>query len=113
LNDAIQNHIHHPTKESIMSYHVLIYHVVDGFVEKRDAHREEHLRLAEEAAARGELQLGGALGDPPDRALMVFRAPNARTVEEFARRDPYVRHGLVRRWEVLPWAVVVGEAYAR
>jgi hypothetical protein len=30
------------------------------------------------------------------------------TVERFAQSDPYVTSGLVRRWEVQPWAVVCG-----
>ncbi len=30
-------------------------------------------------------------------------------VEEFARNDPYVLNGLVTRWEVRPWAVVIGD----
>jgi uncharacterized protein YciI len=29
-------------------------------------------------------------------------------VEEFVRNDPYVIHGLVTRWEVRAWAVVIG-----
>ena len=29
-------------------------------------------------------------------------------VEEFARNDPYVANGLVTRWEVRHWAVVIG-----
>ena len=28
--------------------------------------------------------------------------------EDFARNDPYVVHGLVARWEVRPWTVVIG-----
>ena len=30
------------------------------------------------------------------------------TVENFARRDPYVTSGLVRKWEVRTWTVVIG-----
>jgi uncharacterized protein YciI len=57
---------------------------------------------------RGELLLGGALGDPPDRALLVFRARDRAVVEDFARSDPYVVAGLVTRWQVRPWAVAIG-----
>jgi hypothetical protein len=52
--------------------------------------------------------LAGAFSDPVDRALLVFRAPDRASVEDFARRDPYVTNGLVKRWEVRPWTVVVG-----
>ncbi len=92
-----------------MKYFVLIYHVVDGFVSRRTLFREEHLRLAGEANHRGELLLAGALGDPADRALLVFWAEDKAIAEDFARNDPYVINGLVTRWEVQPWAVVIGD----
>jgi uncharacterized protein YciI len=92
-----------------MKYFALFYYVADDFVSRRSAYREEHLRLAREAHRRGELLLAGALTDPADRALLVFRAAERSAVEHFARNDPYVTSGLVTRWEVRPWAVVIGE----
>ncbi|HZY90389.1 MAG TPA: YciI-like protein [Gemmataceae bacterium] len=91
-----------------MNYYALFYHVVDDFVSRRSAFREVHLRLAREAHRRGELLLAGALADPADRALLVFRAADRSVAEDFARNDPYVTHGLVTRWEVRPWSVVIG-----
>ena len=91
-----------------MPYFALFYEVVEDYVARRAAFREEHLRLAREAHARGELVFAGALADPPDRALMVFRSNDRSVVEAFARMDPYVVNGLVKRWEVRPWNVVVG-----
>lgn len=96
-----------------MGYFALIYDVVDDFVARRAPFREEHLRIAREAHARGDLVLGGALGNPANRALLVFRTADRSTVEEFARHDPYVARGLVERWEVLPWTVVIGDLPAR
>ena len=91
-----------------MKYFALTYYVVDDYVARRATYRDEHLRLAREAHRRGELVLGGALTDPADRALLVFRVPDRSVVEQFVRDDPYVIHGLVARWEVRPWAVVIG-----
>jgi uncharacterized protein YciI len=91
-----------------MKYFALIYYVVDGFVSRRTPFREKHLRLVGEANRRGELLLAGALGDPADRALLVFRTQDRIIAEAFARNDPYVINGLVTRWEVQPWAVVIG-----
>jgi uncharacterized protein YciI len=91
-----------------MKYYILFYSVVADFVARRSAYRDEHLRLAREAHGRGELLLAGALSDPADRAVLVFRAPERSVVEDFARKDPYVTQGLVTRWEVRPWAVVIG-----
>jgi uncharacterized protein len=95
-------------RKSDMKYFALIYYVGDGFVARRTVFREEHLRLAREANQRGELLLAGALGDPPDRALLVFHAQERSLAEDFAQNDPYVTNGLVARWEVQPWSVVIG-----
>ena len=89
-------------------YYVLFYTVVDDYVARRAAYRDEHLRLARAAHERGELVLAGALSDPPDGALLVFRAADPSVAEWFARNDPYVRNGLVTRWQVRPWTVVIG-----
>ncbi len=90
-----------------MSYYLLIYHVVDDYVSRRTPYREEHLRLAREAHNRGELVLGGALADPVDKALLVFHAADPSVVEAFINTDPYIKNGLVTRWEIRPWTVVV------
>jgi uncharacterized protein YciI len=90
-----------------MKYYALVYEVVDDFAARRQPFREEHLRLVGEAHRRGELMLAGALGDPPDGGLLVFRADSAQPAEAFARADPYVVQGIVTRWTVRPWAVVV------
>src|SRR5689334_2732671 len=95
-----------------MAYFALVYEVVDDYVARRAQFRAEHLREAAASAGRGELLLGGALGDPVDGALLVFRAADRAAVEEFARNDPYVVNGLVTRWQVRPWTVVVGSAFA-
>ena len=91
-----------------MKYYALFYDVVDDFVSRRSPYRNDHLRLVQEAHQRGELLLAGALSDPADRALLVFRVPAKTVVEDFARNDPYIINGLVTRWEVRPWTVVVG-----
>ena len=91
-----------------MNYFVLFYDVVDDYLERRAEFREEHLGLVRELFDRGALLLGGALADPPDRVLIVFRTENSGIVEDFVRQDPYVRNGLVARWKIRPWTVVVG-----
>src|SRR5437870_3864629 len=91
-----------------MPYFALVYEVVPNFIERRMPHRESHLRLVREAHERGRLVMAGALGQPPDGALLVFRGDSASIVEDFARADPYVREGLITSWRVRPWTVVVG-----
>jgi uncharacterized protein len=90
-----------------MAYFAMIYDLVDDYMARRGAFREEHLKMAADAHARGELFLGGAFADPPDKALMIFRVDDPKVAESFARKDPYVVNGLVKRWEVRPWTVVI------
>lgn len=92
-----------------MRYFALVYHVVDDYVTRRGAYREEHLALARAAHARGELLLGGAFADPPDTALLVWRCADASPVEAFVAADPYVKHGLVARHEIRDWKVVIAD----
>lgn len=89
-------------------YYLLIYHTVESYVEKRAPFRAEHLGYSGAAHARGELFMGGALGDPPDTAILIFRADTSAVAEEFARNDPYVKAGLIREWSVRPWTVAIG-----
>jgi uncharacterized protein YciI len=91
-----------------MRFFALTYDVVTDFANRRMAFREAHLRLVRDAHERSLLLLAGALGDPPDGALLVFRSDDASAVEDFARADPYVREGLVTAWHVRPWNVVIG-----
>lgn len=91
-----------------MPYFLLFYETVDNYVEKRAPYRAQHFELARDAHARGELLLAGALADPADGAVLVFRAPDQAAVEDFARRDPYVKNGLIKAWRVRPWTVVIG-----
>lgn len=90
-----------------MNYFVLQYDVVEDYVRRRAPFRDHHLRLVGEAHARGELSIAGALGDPPDGVLLIFRDA-AEAAERFARADPYVANGLVTGWRVRPWHVAVG-----
>ncbi len=89
-------------------YYMLIYRTVENYVEKRAPFRTEHLGYSEAAHARGELFMGGALGDPVDTAILIFKAESPAVAEEFARNDPYVKAGLIKNWSVRPWAVAIG-----
>jgi uncharacterized protein len=91
-----------------MPYFALIYHTVDNYVERRSAFRAEHLALAKKSHERGELVLGGAFADPVDKGLLIFRAKDKSVAGAFAKNDPYVLNGLITRWEVREWSVVIG-----
>jgi hypothetical protein len=92
-----------------MDYYLLEYAVVDDYVARRTAFREQHLALARAAHQRGDLILAGALAEPTDRAVLVWRTDDRSVVEGFVDDDPYVEHGLVTSWTIRPWTVVVGD----
>ena len=91
---------------------ILIYELAPHYLQERGAYRAEHLKLAWEAQARGEIVLAGALADPADRALLVFQGDSDAAARAFAAADPYVKAGLVKGWSVRAWNTVVGEAAA-
>ena len=89
-------------------HYLLIYEVVADYVERRAPYRRQHLALAREAEARGELVLAGALANPADGAVLLFRGSSPAAAEAFAKSVPYVLNGLVTRWRVREWTTVVG-----
>ena len=88
---------------------LVFYDVVDDYIERRAAFREEHLKLIRQAHERGELVLGGALTEPADGAVIVFRGPTAAAAEAFIKADPYVANGLVKAWRIRKWNTVIGD----
>jgi len=89
-------------------YYILFYKTVDNYVEKRAPFREEHLSLAQQAYQNGSLIMGGALDDPADSAMLIFKGDSPQVATEFAKNDPYVKNRLVTEWQVRPWIVVIG-----
>ena len=95
-----------------MKHYLLFYEVADDYLERRPAFRDEHLKLAWSSVENGSLLLGGALANPADQAVLLFKGADESIAEEFARADPYVREGLVSRWHVREWTTVVGDLAA-
>ncbi len=87
-------------------HYLLIYELAPDYLDRRGAFRNEHLQLAWQAEG---LVLGGALTEPTDRAMLLFEGDSPAAAERFAKADPYVKNGLVKRWEVRPWTTVVGK----
>lgn len=91
-----------------MKHFLLFYDAGPDYAEKRAPHRALHLAHARAAVARGELLLGGALTDPVDASVLLFKAASAEAVRAFAEADPYVTQGVVSGWRVREWTTVVG-----
>ena len=91
-----------------MKHFLLFYEGAPDYLERRPQFRGAHLKHAWAAAERGELVVAGALADPVDGAVLMFRGEDASAAEAFAAADPYVVNGLVARWHVREWTTVVG-----
>jgi uncharacterized protein YciI len=89
-------------------HYLLFYDVVDDYVKRRVPFRSAHLTLAKRAVERGELVLGGALSDPVDGAVLLFKGMSPDVAAKFAKADPYVANGLVTSWRVRKWTTVIG-----
>lgn len=90
-------------------HYLLTYELAPDYLERRGEFRNEHLKLAWDAQARGEILIAGALAEPADTAMLVFTGDTPEVAERFAKADPYVTNGLVKRWHVRPWTTVVGK----
>jgi heme-degrading monooxygenase HmoA/uncharacterized protein YciI len=94
-------------------HYLLFYEVGEDYVSKRAEFRDAHLEKAWASSARGELVLGGALANPADGAVLLFESDSPAVAENFARADPYVTSGSVKRWHVREWTTVAGEDAAK
>ena len=90
-------------------HYLLFYEVGEDYVSRRAQFRDAHLEKAWQASERGELVLGGALSNPVDGAVLLFKGDSPEVAENFARADPYVTSGAVKRWHVREWKTVAGE----
>jgi uncharacterized protein len=86
--------------------YVLLYEAVDDVATKAPPHFPAHKARLDEFHGRGDLLMVGTMAGPETRgALAVFRT--RESAEEFARDDPFVVNGVVRRYEVLGWDEVL------
>ena len=91
---------------------LLHYEFAPDYLARRSEFRSVHLGLAWQAVERGDLVLGGAVGDPIDGGLLLFRGESPAAAVDFAEADPYVVNGLVTNWNVKPWHTVIGAGAA-
>lgn len=89
-------------------HYLLFYDVGEDYLARRAEFRSAHLEKAWASSERGELILGGALANPVDGAILLFKGDSSAVAEEFAKADPYVTQGLVREWRVREWTTVAG-----
>ncbi|MEQ8936298.1 MAG: YciI-like protein [Amphiplicatus sp.] len=90
-------------------HYILFYEAGADYVERRAAFRDAHLSLAREAHARGDLVLAGALADPVDGSVLIFKGETDAPARAFAQADPYIKNGLIKNWRVREWTTSVGD----
>jgi len=91
-----------------VNHFLLIYELVADYLDRREPLRPEHLALARAAHERGQLLKAGALADPYDQAVFVWRVEDTEPIDRFVAHDPYVRAGLVKGFRIRKWNVVIG-----
>ena len=96
------------SRASVVKHFLLFYETAPDYFARRPDFRAAHLAHARAAVERGELVLGGALANPTDRAVLLFKAGDDAVVRAFAEADPYVTNGLITGWQVREWTTVVG-----
>ena len=88
--------------------YVLFYESADDVIAKAQPHLPDHGARIQEFAERGVLQMVGTFGDPQTEGSMsIFTTREA--AEEFVAGDPFVRNGVVKRWEIREWNEVLTE----
>lgn len=80
---------------------VVLYHSSpDGFA-LAPVHFAAHKARLDAFHARGELLAVGTWADPREGAMAVFQTRAG--AEEFVKDDPFVKNGVVVRWEIKDW----------
>jgi uncharacterized protein YciI len=86
---------------------VVLYESADDVYETAPVHFPAHKARLDEFRARGDLLLVGTFGDPlTEGSMAVFCTKEA--AEEFVADDPFVVHGVVKRWTLRAWNEIYG-----
>lgn len=89
-----------------MKKFVLLYEAADDVLTTAPLYFAEHSARGDAFHVAGTLLMYGAFANPLEEGSMaIFTTREA--AEEFASGDPFVLHGVVRRWQIREW----NEAY--
>lgn len=85
-----------------MPKYVLLYESADDVRSKAPVHFRAHVARWKEFQVDGTLLMIGTFANPQDEGSMaIFTTREA--AEAFARSDPFVLNGVVRRWSIREW----------
>ena len=86
--------------------YVLLYESADDVASKAPAHFPAHQARLQEFHGRGDILMVGTFGDPQEQGSMAI-FPTRSAAQAFVDGDPFVREGVVRRWEIREWNEVL------
>lgn len=52
--------------------------------------------------------MGGALLEPNDTALIIFKCDMVEEILEFVNQDPYMENGLIKSFNIRLWSLAIG-----
>jgi uncharacterized protein YciI len=88
--------------------YLLFFTYVDNMLEKRGPYRKEHLAKAQKLVDENIMILGGAYDPQTDGAVYIFKS-DYDTIERFVKADPYYRAGLIPKYRITEWNLVLGK----
>jgi len=86
--------------------YVVLYTSAPDVLERAPAHFPAHKARLDEYHARDELLMVGTFGDPQAEGSMAVFA-SREGAESFVAGDPFVREGVVARYEIREWNEVL------
>jgi uncharacterized protein YciI len=86
--------------------YVVLYTSAPDVLERAPAHFPAHKARLAEYHARDELLMVGTFGDPQAEGSMAIFA-SREGAESFVAGDPFVREGVVARYEIREWNEVL------
>ena len=90
------------TYYACMKKYVVLYESADDVLTKAAPHFAAHSARGDAFHAAGTLLLYGPFANPQvEGSMAVFTTREA--AEEFVNGDPFVLHGVVRRWQIREW----------
>lgn len=87
-----------------MPHVLLICDLAPDYLERRGETVKPHIAHVWGAMERGDMILGGVIGDPLESAMFLFR--DTATAQAFAAADPYTVAGLYTGHRTMPWVTV-------
>jgi len=86
--------------------YVVLYTSSPDVLDRAPAHFPAHKARLDEYHARDELLMVGTFGDPQAEGSMAIFA-SREGAESFVAGDPFVREGVVARYEIREWNEVL------